>query len=73
MLSIDQRPDGVVVVAGRLDASQVPAAQQLLDRLQGVVTLDCAGLEYISSAGLAALLRRRSASWPRRAGSGWSG
>jgi len=57
MLSIDQRLDGVVVVAGRLDAAQVPASQQFLDRLQGVVTLDCAGLDYISSAGLGALLK----------------
>lgn len=57
MLSIDQRPDGAVVVAGRLDAAQVPVAQKFLDRLEGVVTLDCAGLEYISSAGLGALLK----------------
>jgi len=45
------------VVQGRLDASQCPAAQSFLDRVQGAVTLDCRGLEYISSAGLGVLLR----------------
>jgi len=57
MLSIDRRPDGVVVIAGRLDAAQALAAQQFLDRVEGVVTLDLAGLEYISSAGLGVLLK----------------
>jgi anti-anti-sigma factor len=45
------------VVAGRLDAAQAPAAQAFLDRVQGTVTLDCAGLEYVSSAGLGVLLK----------------
>ena len=57
MLSIDQRPDGAVAVAGRLDAAQAPAAQAFLDRTSGVVTLDCRSLEYISSAGLGVLLK----------------
>ncbi|HQR09841.1 MAG TPA: STAS domain-containing protein [Casimicrobiaceae bacterium] len=61
MLSIDfgagGAADGVVVVAGRLDASQAPSAQAFLDALQGTVTLDCSGLEYISSAGLGVLLK----------------
>ena len=57
MLSIDRRPDGVVVIAGRLDAAQALAVQQFLDRVEGVVTLDLAGLEYISSAGLGVLLK----------------
>jgi anti-anti-sigma factor len=48
---------GVVVVSGRLDAAQAPAAQAFLDPLQGTVTLDCSGLEYISSAGLGVLLK----------------
>ena len=33
------------------------AAQAFLDRTGGVVTLDCRGLEYISSAGLGVLLK----------------
>ena len=56
-LSMDLRPDGVVVIAGRLGAAQAPAIQQFLDRVKGVVTLDCTALKYISSAGLGVLLK----------------
>ena len=37
--------------------AQAPAAQTFLDTVQGSVTLDCRGLEYISSAGLGVLLK----------------
>ena len=57
MLAIDNGPPGVVVISGRLDAAQSPAAQSFLDRVEGTVTLDCKGLEYISSAGLGVLLK----------------
>jgi anti-sigma B factor antagonist len=57
MLAIDFGVQGVVVVTGRLDAAQCPAAQSFLDKVQGTVTLDCSGLEYISSAGLGVLLK----------------
>jgi anti-sigma B factor antagonist len=57
MLAIDFGPDGGVVIAGRLDASQCATAQAFLDGVQGTVTLDCSGLEYISSAGLGVLLK----------------
>jgi anti-sigma B factor antagonist len=57
MFTIENGPDGAVVVAGRLDSAQAPTAQAFLDRLQGAVTLDCRGLEYISSAGLGVLLK----------------
>jgi anti-sigma B factor antagonist len=57
MLTIENRPDGVVVLAGRLDSAQASNAQSFLDRLQGTVTLDCRGLDYISSAGLGVLLK----------------
>ena len=57
MLAIDYGGDGVVVIAGRLDAAQSPAAQSFLDKVQGPVTLDCSKLEYISSAGLGVLLK----------------
>ena len=57
MLSIESGGEGVVVLAGRLDAVQSPAAQSFLDKVQGAVTLDCSKLEYISSAGLAVLLK----------------
>jgi anti-sigma B factor antagonist len=57
MLAIDFGPGGGVVVTGRLDAAQCPTAQAFLDGVQGTVTLDCSGLEYISSAGLGVLLK----------------
>jgi len=57
MLTIEGGGDGQVVISGRLDATQAVAAQAYLDRLAGVVTLDCAGLEYLSSAGLGVLLK----------------
>jgi anti-sigma B factor antagonist len=57
MLAIDYGAVGVVVIAGRLDAAQAPTAQSFLDAVQGAVTLDCGGLEYISSAGLGVLLK----------------
>jgi anti-sigma B factor antagonist len=57
MLKIELGPHGTVVVAGRLDAAQAAAAQAFLDRVSGQVTLDCAALEYISSAGLGVLLK----------------
>ena len=57
MLAIERRDDGVVAVAGRLDAAQSPSLQAALDAIQGPVTLDCSGLEYVSSAGLGVLLQ----------------
>ena len=57
MLAIEFGAEGQVVIAGRLDAAQCPAAQTFLDRVQGPVTLDCSRLEYISSAGLGVLLK----------------
>jgi len=57
MLAIDNGAPGVVVISGRLDAAQSPAAQSFLDKVDGTVTLDCSRLEYISSAGLGVLLK----------------
>jgi len=57
MLGIEVGADGAVVLNGRLDAAQAPAAQAFLDKAQGTVTLDCGRLEYISSAGLGVLLK----------------
>jgi anti-sigma B factor antagonist len=57
MLAIEMGPDGAVVLNGRLDAAQAPAAQSFLDKVAGPVTLDCGQLEYISSAGLGVLLK----------------
>jgi anti-anti-sigma factor len=57
MLTIEFGADGAVVITGRLDAAQCPAAQAFLDGVKGAVTLNCSGLEYISSAGLGVLLK----------------
>lgn len=57
MLQIEFGADGGVVIAGRLDAAQSPAAQSFLDRVQGTVTVECSRLDYISSAGLGVLLK----------------
>ena len=57
MFAIDGGEEGVVVVSGRLDAAQCPKAQAFLDGVHGAVTLDCTGLEYLSSAGLGVLLK----------------
>lgn len=57
MLTIDFGADGTVIIVGRLDAAQSPAAQSFLDRVQGTVSVDCSRLEYISSAGLGVLLK----------------
>ena len=57
MLTIDGGGDGPVVLCGRLDATQAAAAQSYLDGLDGIVTLDCTALQYLSSAGLGVLLK----------------
>ncbi|HZS66761.1 MAG TPA: STAS domain-containing protein [Burkholderiales bacterium] len=57
MLTIESGAAGTVVIAGRFDAAQCATVQAYLDKLTGVVTLDCARLEYISSAGLGVLLK----------------
>jgi len=46
-----------LVLSGRLDASQAPRAEQVLDTLDRSVEADLAGLEYVSSAGLAVLVK----------------
>jgi anti-sigma B factor antagonist len=57
MLAIEFGVDGAVVIAGRLDAAQCSKAQAFLEKVEGTVTLECGGLEYISSAGLGVLLK----------------
>ena len=57
MLAIEYGQDGAVVLAGRLDAAQSPAAHAFLDEVQGTLRLDCSRLEYTSSAGLGVLLK----------------
>ena len=47
---------GIVLMTGRLDASQAPKAQAFLDGLSEPLVLDFSGLDYISSAGLSVLM-----------------
>jgi anti-sigma B factor antagonist len=57
MLAIEYGSAGNVVISGRLDAAQAAVAQAFLDKVEGTVILDCAALDYISSAGLGVLLK----------------
>ena len=57
MLTMEGGGETPVVLSGRLDATQAAAAQAYLDRLHGVVTLDCSDLQYLSSAGLGVFLK----------------
>ncbi|MBT8132731.1 MAG: STAS domain-containing protein [Gammaproteobacteria bacterium] len=57
MFEITQKEDGIVSVAGRLDAAKANRAQEFLDAVNGPCVIDMIELEYISSAGLGVLLR----------------
>jgi anti-sigma B factor antagonist len=57
MFEIERAADGAMILVGRLDAAQAPKAQAALDALTGPCRLDCARLEYVSSAGLGVLLK----------------
>ena len=57
MFEIELGDEGIVSVAGRLDAAQAVKAQAFLDQLGGQCILDLTKLEYISSAGLGVLLK----------------
>ena len=62
MLNTTKRQEGdalVVTLSGRLDTNTAPVFQSELEPMLGGVsglTLDCEGLDYISSAGLRVLL-----------------
>jgi len=65
MFAIELENDGIVRLAGRLDAAEAEVARGVFRKLTGSVTVDCERLEYISSAGLSVLVeayKRLSAS-----------
>ena len=66
MFEIGLNDRGEVVVSGRLDAAQAQRAQKFLDSVKGDCVVDMSDLEYISSAGLAILLKTQK----RLSGSG---
>lgn len=57
MFNIKEEERGVVLMSGRLDAAQSERAQEFMDQIEDPHTIDFAELDYISSAGLAVLLR----------------
>ena len=66
MFEIEYGESGNVICSGRLDAAQSARAEAFLGQLDSSHTLDFERLEYISSAGLAILLKTQK----RLAGSG---
>jgi stage II sporulation protein AA (anti-sigma F factor antagonist) len=56
MFEIRVAPDGQVVISGRLDAADSDRALQVFRGLSRPTTVDCAGLDYISSAGIAVIM-----------------
>jgi len=56
MFEIETGPGGEILLSGRLDATQVEKAREVLLALEESRTVDFAKLEYIASAGLGVLL-----------------
>jgi anti-sigma B factor antagonist len=57
LFSIEPDTSGILILSGRLDASQCALAQAAFDKATNQVSADCSKLEYISSAGLGVLLK----------------
>lgn len=56
MFEIRVAPDGNVIVSGQLSAAESPRALHVFRELSRPTTVDCAGLDYVSSAGIRVLL-----------------
>jgi anti-sigma B factor antagonist len=56
MFEIETAPDGRILLSGRLDATQIDKAKEVLLSLRESRTVDFSELEYIASAGLGVLL-----------------
>ncbi|MDZ4724364.1 MAG: STAS domain-containing protein [candidate division Zixibacteria bacterium] len=59
MFDIKLVGDDKVLLEGRFDASRTALANTILDKLAVTTTIDMSRLEYISSAGLGALIAAR--------------
>ena len=66
MFSIARGEQGEIILGGRFDASRVDEANAVFDRVTATTRVNFSGLEYISSAGLGALLKTQK----RLAGTG---
>ncbi len=56
MLRVELANKSTIVLIGRFDASQVSQADPIFDSLEGDSTVDCKGLDYVSSAGIGVIL-----------------
>jgi anti-sigma B factor antagonist len=56
VLELRVTESGTVNIRGRLDAAESERALAMLNKLPGPLTLDCADLEYISSAGISVIM-----------------
>lgn len=56
MLTIERISTDLINLGGRFDASQVDTAEAVLNEVGESITIDCSGLDYISSAGLGTLI-----------------
>jgi anti-sigma B factor antagonist len=56
MFEIEMRGQGVVLLRGRLDASEAEKAIEVLRGLPGPIIADCSELDYISSAGIGVMV-----------------
>ncbi|MFI5371495.1 MAG: STAS domain-containing protein [Candidatus Eisenbacteria bacterium] len=56
MFELKEIGPGTVRLKGRLDASQAEMAMDAFRRLEGPLTADCSGLDYISSAGISVIV-----------------
>jgi anti-sigma B factor antagonist len=68
VLELHVEDGGVVRVRGRLDAAESDRALETLEKLPGPLTLECAQLDYISSAGISVIMQ----TWKRLNGQGSS-
>lgn len=65
MYSLTSDGKGRIRMSGMIDSSHADAVRQFFKEIEAGCTIDCAGLEYISSAGLGILMatyKRLSAS-----------
>ena len=56
MLEIRIEEQGTVMLKGRLDAAQADGAMDQFRKLDGPITADFSGLDYISSAGISVII-----------------
>ena len=56
MYSLSSDGKGTIQMSGMIDSSHAEAVREFFKEVEGSCTIDCAGLEFISSAGLGILM-----------------